>query len=121
MSQTLKLTDDYNFLFENNNLVLATGTDALIDRLKTNLKLYKGDWYLDTNLGVPYIEKVFKKQTNVGALYSIFGNIILGTEGVKSINKLQFDQDKETRKLIVTFNITSDEGVQLEDSATIGG
>lgn len=119
MSKNFLLDDDYNFKFENNNIVLGTGVDTLVDRLRMNLSTFQGEWFLDANLGIPYIQQVFKKPVNVGALYTIFSSAIRSTEGVKSLTKLEFDTDKSERKLSISFSVVADDNTQLEDTIAL--
>jgi len=121
MSLTLKLDDNNDIDLVNNNFVLISGVNALRDRLATNLRTFQGEWYLDTTLGIPFFEQVFKKAVNVGALYTIFSGAIRRTAGVSAINSLQFDQDNATRNLDITFSVTADDGTILEDTITLGG
>lgn len=117
---TLKLTDANDLAIENNNLVVVSGIVALRDRLATNLRTFQGEWFLDTQLGIPYFSQVFKKQINVGALYTIFSSVLSRTVGVKAVNKLVFDLNNATRELAVQFSVTADDGTILEENISLG-
>lgn len=120
MSSTLQLNDDFDLDIQNNNFVLVDGISALRDRLRTNLRTFKGEWYLDPQLGVPYFSTVFKKPVNFGALNTVFSNIIRGTEGVKSLNSLSLDLNSSTRELTVDFRVSADNGTILEETFSVG-
>lgn len=120
MSLTLKLDNNGDLDFVNNNFVLVTGITALRDRIFTNLRTFQGEWFLDPALGVPYFEQVFGKQVNVGALYTIFSGAIRRTRGVAALNRLEFDLNNSTRQLNIQFNVTANDGVKLEETFVIG-
>ena len=120
MSTTLALDDDYDLDIQNNNFVVITGIDALRQRLRMNLSTFLGEWYLDPDLGMPYFSQVFKKNVSIGTLNSIFRQEITATEGVKSLNSINFTQELATRTLLVSFNVTASDGTVLEDNVAVG-
>jgi hypothetical protein len=120
MSTTLRLADDGDLDFVDNNFVLTTGITALRDRLFTNVRTFQGEWYLDPTLGVPYFQQVFEKQVNVGVLYTIFSGVLRRTKGVAAVNQLTFELNNANRELLIQFSVTADDGTILEEQITLG-
>lgn len=72
-------------------------------RLITRLRSYQGEWFLDTDVGTPWFQRILGKGRRLGQVTSIFRKRILETEGVLSIEDLSVDYNPSTRKLTVTF------------------
>lgn len=107
--------------FSNGRLQLVGGQDAIVQRLKIRLKTFKGEWYLDRRIGVPYRESILVKNSRRAVLTSIFRKVIRTTEGVKSIERLDLDFNNETRVLSGDFKGTTEanEDISLEFSELI--
>ncbi len=104
MAVDFKLNSNHDLAIENFDLVLISGTDQVIQKIGQRLKLYLGEWFLDTTVGLPYYKNVFKKDYDVGLLEASFKAQILGTTGVDSL--LEFNLSlQDGRTLIVTFKV----------------
>jgi hypothetical protein len=97
------LDDDHDLAVENNNLVIIEGADEVGQRLKTNLKLFQGEWFLNQTIGVPYFQEIFRKGISPDRIAAFFKREILITPGV--IQLLEYDQqiDAATRLLTISF------------------
>lgn len=113
MTTTLRMTDD-DLAIENGKLVLITGEEALRQRLRSRLLMFRNEWFLDPDRGVPYHRDVFVKAPELGALNAAFSKEILDTVGVQALNALSFDLDTGTRELSVTFTVTGEGSVLTE-------
>lgn len=102
---------------QNGQLVLvgdlfATQQREIKEHIEQRLRTFFGEWFLDTTLGIPYLEEVFTKPVDVSFIESLFIQEILETPGVVRIQDFNMDLDKETRNLIVTpLRIESTAGV----------
>ncbi len=86
-------TDDW-FLVNGTTIRLCDTQQELIrQRVLINLKLFLGEWFANTAIGVPYFQSVFGKNT----------------PGVTSITRFDSSVDNE-RKYTLVFSLTSDEG-----------
>lgn len=92
------------------NTLTIPNPEAVLQELRQKLNFFKGEWHLDRREGVPYFEEVFKKNPNPDILRTIFTDVILGTNGVESVE---------------TFNITIDANrrakIDFEGTMTNGG
>lgn len=79
-------------------LVLSTGADAVVDRLRTRLAMWLGDWYLDTTRGIDYKNKVLGRSRNGGEISAIIRREILLEPGVDQITAFALSQDSEDRR-----------------------
>lgn len=84
---------------------LINSPDAVAQAVKTRFLLWYGQWFLDTTTGTPWVQSVLGKQKP--EVYSLaIRRRILETQGVKSIQSFDTQQDGVSRR--VTFTATID-------------
>lgn len=83
------------------DIQLVTGRDEIAQHLRIRLKFFIGEWFLDKRLGIPYIQKVFRKNPNSNVVRDLISRTALGTPGVEEIQSLDFVLDGANRKLTV--------------------
>jgi len=117
----IKLDDSGDLVIgTDGDLVLVTGIDAIAQDLKTRLLFFKGEWDLDTRLGVPYFEEILKKAPDLNVVRSIYNDVITSTEGVLFVDDLTLEYDGPTRRLSVSFSCQTTEGpLTFEDELII--
>jgi hypothetical protein len=117
----LKLDDNGDLeIGTDGDLVLVTGIDAIAQDLKTRLLFFKGEWDLDTRLGVPYFEEILKKAPDLNVVRSIYNDVITSTEGVLFVDDLTLEYDGPTRRLSVSFSCQTTAGpLTFEDELII--
>lgn len=75
------------------------------------LRFIRGEWFLNTETGVPYFERFFVKNPNLEHLRAILRETILSVPAVKRIEKLELALETTTRRLTVTFAVEGDAGL----------
>ena len=107
----LKLNDSTNDLVtENGDLVLNSGVEAVRQYLRSKLRTFLGEWFLDGSRGVPYYEDIFKKNFNPVVVDGIFKEQILSTPGIIELLEFDMDIDSSTRSLTIQFKAKTQEG-----------
>jgi len=89
---------------ENGDLVLLDGPEAIAQHLRIRLRFFKGDWFLDTRIGIPYFEQILIKAPNENVVRAIFRKVILETPGVEGLRSLSFTYDGAARRLTTEFD-----------------
>lgn len=95
----------YRILSEDGDMTFGSGSlnffidspDAVAQLVLTNLKLWVGEWFLDLSEGTPFAQAVLgmnKKETATPAIR----NVILNTNGVKSIISFSENIDPNERR-----------------------
>lgn len=110
----LKLTIDHDLEIASNDLALVVDTEALAQRLKTKLQTFKGEWFLDTDFGVPYYQSIFRKGITKDIVDSIIKREIRNVPGVKSIASYNSSLDGRTREYVCNFVVLDDQGAPVE-------
>jgi hypothetical protein len=102
---------DYSFGNGLNNFV--TGVNAVAQAVFTRLYLLYGEWWEDTEDGLPLWQKVIGiagSTKNIAAVDLIFQTRISETTGVKRIVSYTSNWDSATRKYSFTCTIDTDYG-----------
>jgi len=92
------------------DLILVTGLDAIRQDLETRLKFFRGEWDLDTRLGIPYFDEILIKAPDLNVVRSLFRDAILSTAGVLRLTRLDLDYEGTTRTLSIRFDCQTTEG-----------
>lgn len=100
---------------EGGDLAITEGKDAIEQHIRSNLRAFKGEWFLNLDVGIPYYQEVFRKHQSPVVVDAIFKDAILKSTGVIELTEFDIKFDTETRKLIMNFSvITSDGEVNFE-------
>ena len=100
-----KLDKDGDMIFGHGRKDYLSEAEAVAQSVLTRLRLWKGEWYLDTEEGTPYLPDILGKGTESSALSALHDRI-LETEGVKDIVSIDGNVDEDSRH--ATFTITLD-------------
>lgn len=114
-----KLDDNNDLIIENNNLVLIDGIDLVRQLLLERLRTFRGEWFLDVTVGVPYFQDIMKKGVNINSVSSILKDEIVGTPGVISLKSFELDFDNLIRELKVVFSAQATQGEILINEVII--
>lgn len=79
----------------------ARDAEATAQCVKTRLQLLRGEWFLDTTAGMPYLQDICVKPANLPLAESLIKRTILETEGVSEIVAFALELNPTTRKLSV--------------------
>jgi hypothetical protein len=106
------------------NGVLSLTNDAngetTAQRVRTRLRLFKGEWFLDNTQGIDYFGQALVKNPDLAAVQSLIKNAILTTPGVLSIIAYTQALDPKTRVLAVSCTIQNDTGNILTVTGVLG-
>lgn len=95
----------------------VSGVDQLAQNITIRLKLIYGEWFLNTQLGVPWFEKVFVKNPDLSAIDIIIKSVIAETPEVTGIVAYASQIVRASRKLVISFSATTiyDQNVVIEN------
>lgn len=99
------------------SLSFLDGAERVTQSVAIRLRTWLGEWFLDAEHGVPYVDDILGKGRRPELIEAILRAQILSVAGVRSIESFELSTDPHTRKLTVTFSATSDEGLV---TATVG-
>lgn len=100
------------------DLVLRDGDVLLIDnaervaqQILITLRLWLGEWFLDTKDGIPYLEYVLVKSPNLLHIRQIFTEAMEKVDGVKRVEEMNLAFDVKNRSLRVDYEVSTDYGL----------
>lgn len=110
------------------DLSWAKGVPAVAQGIRIALQLFRGEWFLDLDEGVPYLERdgVTADEALLGQKFdeqralTAFREAILRAPGVNSITALAIQFDHATRKMTATWSVRTEFGDTPPDSLVLG-
>ena len=110
----------YDIETENNNLRFTKNvTEWLSAKIEARLKTFYREWFVNQTIGVPYFEKILKKQVDINNVQVILSDVIKQTTGVDELLEFEIDYDGTTRKYFYTFKVIATEGTLVEGGSTL--
>ncbi len=100
-------------------LNFVSGPDETRQAIQTALSLVKGEWFLDTDAGVPLFERILVKGPNLALVKSVIRKTVLAVPRVTGVPVLEVTFNRAARSLAVQFTATSDAGT-VSGPATVG-
>ncbi len=92
-----------NDLFMDNTGMVATVSDAeaVGQHVKQRLQTYSGEWFLNTTVGVPWLEEILGRKYDPALAESVVKTEILNTDLVTGISSFSVGFDRGTRGVII--------------------
>lgn len=111
MSLDLALDNIHDIYLDGFDLALVAGIDEVVQKLSQRLKLFKAEWFLDINAGLPYYTDILVKSPKISVVEAAIRNEILSCEDIEAMTAFEMTYDNGLRKLIIKFIAVSIEGV----------
>ena len=107
----LTLTVDHDLDTSTGDLTLVRDAERVRQQLLIKLKLWTGEWFLDTEFGTPYMQEILGKQLTLSGAIVAIRKSILEVEGVRQILAFAYRFDNVTRTLAIGFTADTPYGV----------
>jgi hypothetical protein len=95
---------------ENGQLHFWDGQEARLQKTIMLLRFVKGEWFLNTDEGIPYFSHILVHNPNLRVIRALFKSALLATPGAASVKSLNLSLDRPSRALTVTFELVFDDG-----------
>jgi hypothetical protein len=82
----------------------------ILQRIRCNLLLVRGEWYLDQRIGTPWREQIWVKGTTTSTIRQVIRDAVIATPGVESISSLDVSLDNTSRTATITLTVVADTG-----------
>ena len=89
------------------DLSLTGSADQVAQRLRTRLRLFLGEWFLDLDAGVPWFDEILGKHLDLRRTEAILRHEILSTPEVLDIIDFSVEYDPKARALTVSFKVNT--------------
>lgn len=104
-----KLTDG-DITIEGNDFATVENDAATRQRLVQKLRLWRGEWFLNTDAGFPYLQQVLGQTPRPEVVSSLLRQLIQNDPGVESVQSLDLQYDDVRRELSARFRATLENG-----------
>lgn len=95
----------------NLDIALVDRAEQVRQQILIKLKLWTGEWFLDTEFGTPYLQRILGKQLTLSGAVVAIRKSIMEVSGVRQIVELSYKFDNAARKLNVTFTADTAYGI----------
>jgi hypothetical protein len=96
------------------NLVVRSDLPQVTAWKLSNLfGLFKGEWFRDSRVGVPYFQYVLVQNPSLPIIGSIFKRVCMSAPGVASVTSMGLNFIARTRQLNATIAIATNDGAVL--------
>lgn len=103
-----KLDDNHDMTYGQGRANFVNGAAAVGQAVYTRLLMLRGEWFLDTDAGVPYLTDIMTKPVNLARVESAIKQIILETDGVNQVRSFSMVYDNTTRSVVIAANVVTD-------------
>lgn len=93
------------------DLMLVDGAARVRQQLLIKLKLWRGEWFLDTEFGTPYLQQILGKQLTLSGALAALRKSILEVDDVRQILEFSWNFSNATRLLTVDFTADTPYGI----------
>jgi len=107
----LALTAAHDLDTSNLDLRLIDRAERVRQQLLIKLRLWRGEWFLDTEFGTPYLQAVLGKQLTLSGAVAALRQSILEVEGVRSLLRLDYNFNARQRTLSIDFTADTPYGL----------
>ena len=85
-------------------LELVDGVESVRQRVSQRLQMFRGEYYLDTRAGVPYIDDILRHNFDEELAIRVISDSILDVTDVTGVSDVVLSYDADSRTL--TFSAT---------------
>lgn len=96
-------------LDDHGHIALVSGTAAARQRIISHMRLWRGEWSLDTSAGVPYYERVLGKQPQSVSTAAITA-AIRSIPDVQRVDSVTVEQSPGTRATTLRLSVGTANG-----------
>lgn len=90
---------------------IVEGAARVRQNLVIKLRLWVGEWFLDTEFGTPYMTDILGKQITLGGAVAALKRSIQEVSDVADITAFQYNFNRAERKLFVNFEVSTPFGL----------
>lgn len=83
-------------------------TDSLRQAIQIKLRWALGEWVYNTELGIPYFEKILVKKPNTQEIANVVRSALMEFSEVKSVESCDVHFDSNERKCTIKFTVKTD-------------
>jgi len=95
------LSTDHDIFFVDGVLQTCEDGEAVAQRVRQHIEFYQGEWFLNTDDGVPWFQLIYVEPFNRALAETILKTVILDVPGVSEILEFDTHIDSKNRGFIL--------------------
>lgn len=104
----------HDIVLDGDDLRVTVDSEVVVQRLKIALQHLAEEWYLDTDLGIPYTQTIFEQGAiDLDMVYAIFISEIRKVDGVEDLTSLNITLDRDERQALVELVVNDNVAVEV--------
>lgn len=107
-----------DWLFGHGRNSYKTKSNAIAQNVVTRLRLFTDDWYLDVDSGIEWVE-LLGTRGNTDRIRRAIEKSVLQTDGVKSISRIEIEQNAKDRSISVILEYNDVFDVEVSEVVDI--
>lgn len=107
------ITGDLAFDNINNRLRIVEDDEIMIytaQKIETQLSFFRGSWFLNRSLGIPYFQSILVKNPNLSIIASIFRSALLNIDVVVEILEFNVEFNTAIRNYSLEWTVQTTAG-----------
>lgn len=100
-----------DLIVQGGDLMIVDNAERVAQQVLITLREWRGEWFLKTSDGIPYLEYILVKNPNEAHIRQILTQAIESVEGVRDVTELDFTFNHVLRTLAVAYEIDTDYGL----------
>ena len=100
------------------DLQIVNDVDLIRQRIKQRILTIQGEWFLNTDIGLPWFEEIIGKGSEEQQISALLIRQIAETEGVDVIIEFNLTLDRRVRTMRVQFRVTAT-GTEISEELTL--
>lgn len=101
----------HDLIVNNADLMVIDNAERVAQQIKVQLLTWRGEWFLDTTHGVPYLDYILVKNPSIELIRSIFKEQIMSVDDVSDVVDIEIDYDVKTRIMTVAYEASTSYGL----------
>lgn len=111
MSLDMRLDGNHDLALSAGDATMADGASRVRQGVEIALRIWLGEYFLDSDIGVPYLDTIIVKSPSLPSIEAALRAVIRSVAGVESVDSLIATMDRRARSLSVDFTATSRYGL----------
>lgn len=107
----LKLNKEGDLDLLSSDLLWVDGAERVKQQLEIKLRLWQGEWFLNTEFGTPYLSQILGKQVTLNGALAALKASIYEVKGVSDIEQFTYSFDRHNRQLNLQFTAVTPHGL----------
>lgn len=101
----------HDLIISSADLMAIDNAERVAQQIKIQLLTWRGEWFLDTTHGVPYLDYILVKNPSIELIRSIFREQIMSVDDVNDVVNIEIDYDVKTRIMTVAYEASTSYGL----------